>query len=89
MRKSKSEIVHHICSGLNATFSSSNIYCHQQQPILLFDLVMSIYNVIFFQSIDSSMSTYDLIGSMHTGRAARSMHNGPGFFPRHMLMMLM
>ncbi|XP_062581325.1 tyrosinase-like protein 1 [Saccostrea cucullata] len=39
-------------------------------------------------SIDSSMSTYDLIGSLHTGRAAENMHGGPGFFPRHALMML-
>lgn len=41
------------------------------------------------QSIDRGMSTYDLIASLHSGQAARMMHNGPGFLPRHMLYVLL
>lgn len=34
------------------------------------------------------MSTYDLIASLHSGQAARMMHNGPAFLPRHMVYLL-
>lgn len=44
--------------------------------------------VLPFQTIDRSMNTYDLIGSLHSGQASALMHNGPNFLGRHNLFVL-
>lgn len=54
-----------------------------------FDFIqLLIFWFVYLQSIDPRMSTYDLIASLHSGQAARMMHNGPAFLPRHMVYLL-
>ncbi|XP_061174545.1 tyrosinase-like protein 2 [Saccostrea echinata] len=39
-------------------------------------------------TIDRSVNTYDLIGSLHSAQATRFMHNGPSFLGRHAVYLL-
>ena len=52
------------------------------------DTLKLMFHLFSLQSIDPRMSTYDLISSLHSGQAARLMHNGPAFLPRHMVYLL-